>query len=131
DEVIGPSLTYWASMMPARSLGATVVFADIDERSLCIDPADIEHRITERTRAIVVVHSYGHPAEMDAILAIARRHGVKVIEDFSHAQGGMYKGRRLGCLGDVGATSLMSRKSLAVGEAGMLVTNDQAIRDRA
>ena len=131
DEIICPSVTYWASCLPAFSLGATIVFAEIDPQSLCIDPKDIEHRITDRTKAIVVVHYLGHPADMDPILAIAREHNVKVIEDVSHAQGGLYKGRKVGTIGDVAGYSLMSGKSLVAGEAGMLTTNDREIYERA
>ncbi len=131
DEIICPSVTYWASALPCFSLGATVVFAEIDPDTLCIDPQDIEARITERTRAIVVVHYLGHPADMDPIMDVARRHGLKVIEDVSHAQGGLYKGRKLGTFGDVAAMSLMSGKSLATGEAGILVTDDLEIYERA
>lgn len=131
DEVIVPSITYWASALPAYNLGATPVFADIDPDTLCIDPADIEHRITDRTKAIVPVHYAGYPADMDPIMDIARKHGVKVIEDASHAQGGLYQGRKVGVLGDVGAMSLMSGKSFAIGEGGIMVTDDQEIRDRA
>jgi dTDP-4-amino-4,6-dideoxygalactose transaminase len=131
DEVICPSVTYWASCLPCYSLGATVVFADIDPDTLCIDPNDIAHRITARTKAIIPVHYLGHPADMDPIMDIARSHGVKVIEDVSHAQGGLYKGRKLGCIGDVSACSLMTGKSLAIGEAGMLTTDDLAIWERA
>ncbi len=130
-EMICPASTYWASALPVFSLGGTVVFADIDPDTLCLDPADIEHRITNETRAILVVHYLGHPADMDAIMDIARRHKLKVIEDVSHAQGGLYKGKKLGTFGDVAAMSLMSGKSLAVGEAGMLVTNDREIYERA
>lgn len=131
DEVICPSVTYWASIMQVFSLGATVVFADIDPVTLCIDPRDLERCISERTKAIMVVHYLSHPADMDAILEIARKHGIKVIEDVSHAQGGLYKGRKLGTIGDVGAMSLMSGKSLAIGEAGMLVTDSRKIYERA
>lgn len=131
DEIICPSVTYWASGLQAFSLGATVVFADIDPDTLCIDPADIERCITDRTKAILVVHYLGYPADMDAIVSIARKHNLKVIEDVSHAQGGLYKGRKLGTIGDVGAMSLMSGKSFAIGEAGMLVTNDLEIHERA
>jgi len=131
DEVICPSLTYWASALPCFSLGATVVFAEVDPTTICLDPKDIKHRITSRTKAIVVVHYLGHPADMDPIMEIAKRHGLKVIEDVSHAQGGLYKGRKLGTIGDVGAMSLMSGKSLAIGEAGMLVTDDTEIYERA
>ncbi|HBP38109.1 MAG TPA: hypothetical protein DD640_05105 [Clostridiales bacterium] len=131
DEIICPSITYWASGLQAFSLGATVVFADIDPETLCINPQDIEHRISPRTKAIMVVHYLGHPADMDPIMEIARKHGLKVIEDVSHAQGGLYKERKLGTIGDVGAMSLMSGKSLVAGEAGMLVTDDLELYERA
>jgi dTDP-4-amino-4,6-dideoxygalactose transaminase len=131
DEIICPSLTYWASALPAYQLGATVVFADVDPESLCIDPSDIEHRITDRTKAIIAVHYLAYPAAMDAIMEIGRRRDIKVIEDYSHAQGGHYKGVKLGCWGDAAATSLMSGKSFAIGEGGMLVTDDRLIYERA
>ncbi len=131
DEIICPSITYWASCLPVYSLGGTVVFTDIDPETLCIDPKDIEHRITPRTKAIVVVHYLGYPADMDPIMGIARRHNLKVIEDPSHAHGGLYKGRLVGTIGDVAAFSLMSGKSLACGEGGITITNDQRIYERA
>ena len=131
DEVIGPSLTYWASVMPALSLGASIVFADIERESLTIDPDDIERKISPRTRAIVAVHYCGHPCDMDRIMALARRHNIKVIEDVSHAQGAHYKGRLCGTIGDVAGISLMSGKSLACGEGGMLMTRDAQIYERA
>jgi len=131
DEVIAPSMTYWASAAPALSLGATVNFCDIDRRTLCIDPIDVEHRIGPRTKAIVVVHYAGHPSPMDEIMAIARKHNLKVIEDTSHAQGSLYKGRKCGTIGDVGAMSMMAGKSFAIGEAGMLVTSNREIYERA
>ncbi|HUW84408.1 MAG TPA: DegT/DnrJ/EryC1/StrS family aminotransferase [Phycisphaerae bacterium] len=131
DEIIVPSITYWASALPAFSLGATVVFADIDPDSLCIDPADIERHISKRTKAIVPVHYCGHPADMDPIVTVARRHGLKVIEDVSHAHGGLYKGRMVGTFGDVAALSMMAGKSFAIGEAGMLCTDDRQIYERA
>ena len=131
DEIICPSLTYWASAAPCFSLGATVVFAEVNPDTLCLEPGDIEHRITERTKAIVVVHYLGHPADMDPIMEIAGRRGLKVIEDVSHAQGALYRGRKVGTFGDVAAMSLMAGKSLAIGEGGMLVTNDREIYDYA
>ena len=131
DELICPGMTFWASCAQALSLRASVVFADIEPDSLCLDPDDLEKRITPRTKAIMVVHQLGHPADMDRILPIARRHGLKVIEDVSHAQGSLYKGRLCGTFGDVAAMSLMSAKSFAIGEAGMLVTNDRRIYERA
>jgi len=131
DQIICPSMTYWASALPVFSLGGTVVFADIDPETLCIDPNDIEHRITERTKAIVVVHYCGHPADMDAIMEIARRRKVKVIEDCSHAHGALYKGKMVGTFGDVSAFSLMSGKSFPCGEAGIMLTNDRRVYERA
>ena len=131
DELICPAITYWASALQCYSLGATVVFADIDPETLCIDPADIERHISPRTKAIVAVHYLGHPCDMDAILAIARKHGLKVIEDVSHAQGALYKGRKVGSFGDVSGYSLMAGKSLVAGEGGMLTTNDRKIYERA
>jgi perosamine synthetase len=131
DEVIAPSMTYWASCTSALALGAAVNFADIDPETLCIAPGDLEHRIGPRTRAIVVVHYAGHPCDMDPIMEIARRRGVKVVEDVSHAHGGLYRGRKLGTIGDVAGMSLMSGKSFPVGEGGMLVTDDRTIYERA
>lgn len=131
DEIICPSITYWASASPVLHLGATVHFSDIDPASLCIDPGDIEHRIGPRTKAIVVVHYAGHPCDMDPILELARVHGIKVIEDVSHAHGSLYKGRPCGSMGDVAAMSMMAGKSFAIGEGGMLLTNDREIYERA
>lgn len=131
DEIICPSMTYWASALPCYSLGATVVFADVMPETLCIDPSDIVHRITPKTKAIVVVHYAGYPCDMDAILAIAKDHGVYVIEDVSHAQGSLYKGRMTGALGHISAMSLMAQKSLVAGEGGMLATSDTRLLERA
>ena len=131
DEIVCTSVTYWASCTGALALGASVVFCDIDPDTLQMDPASFEARITPRTKAVMVVHYMAHPAPMDEIMAIARRHGIKVIEDVSHAQGGRYKGRILGTFGDVAAMSLMSCKSFAIGEGGMLVTDDFEIYRRA
>lgn len=131
DEIICPSITYWASCTAAYSLGATVVFGDIDPDTLCLDPKKLEEKITDRTKAIMVVHYCAHPADMDPIMDIARKHNLKVIEDVSHAQGGKYKGRMLGTIGDVSGASLMSGKSLAIGEAGILWTDDLEIYERA
>ncbi len=131
DEIICPSITYWASCLPVFSLGGTVVFAEIDPETLCIDPNDIEHRISKRTKAIVVVHYQAMPADMDAIMEIAHSHNVKVIEDVSHAHGALYKGRMVGTFGELSCFSLMSRKSFACGEGGMMLTNDRRIYERA
>lgn len=131
DEMICPSMTYWASAAPALSLGVAVNFAEIEEGSLCIDPEDIEHRIGPRTKAIMVVHYAAHPCDMDRILPIALRHGLVVIEDASHAQGSKYKGRACGTLGDISVMSLMTAKAFATGEGGMLFTNNRAMFERA
>ena len=131
DEVICPGMTYWASAAPALTLGAALNFAEIDPDTLCIDPDDIAHRIGPRTKAIVVVHYCGYPCDMAPILAIAREHDIKVIEDISHAHGALYQGRMVGTLGDVACMSFMSGKSLPGGEAGALATNDRKIHERA
>lgn len=130
DEVICPAMTYWASCTAALALGAAVNFADIDPETLCIDPRDIEHRIGPRTKAIIVVHYAGYPCDMDAIMDIARRHGVKVIEDVSHAVGSLYKGRPCGSIGDISGMSMMAGKSFAVGEGGMVTTNNRELYER-
>ncbi len=131
DEIICPSITYWASCVQALTLGASVVFADIDPDTLCIDPDDIERHITPRTKAVMVVHYLSYPADMDRIMAIARKHNLKVIEDVSHAHGALYKGKMAGTLGDAAGYSMMSGKSFAIGEGGMLTTNDREVYERA
>lgn len=131
DEVICPSVVYWAACTSLLSLGATPVFADLSEDTLCIDPDDIERKISDKTKAIIVVHYLSHPCDMDRIMAIAKKYNLKVIEDVSHAQGGTYKGRMLGTIGDVAGISLMAGKSFAIGEAGMLVTNNREIFEHA
>ena len=130
DEIICPTKTYWASITHAANLGASAVFCNINDM-LSMDPEDIRRCISPRTKAIMVVHYIAYPCDMDAIMAIAREHNLKVIEDVSHAQGGLYKGKRLGTFGDVGAMSMMSGKSFAAGELGMLVTSDRRIYERA
>ena len=131
DEVICPSMTYWASCLPVFSLGGSVVLADIDPQTLCIDPADFERRISERTKVVVVVHYAGMPADMDSILDIARRHDIRVLEDSSHCHGSLYKGKPAGSMGEAAGFSLMSAKSFPIGEGGMLVTNDREVFERA
>lgn len=131
DEIICPSVTYWASCMPVFSLGGTVVFADIEPDTLCIDPDDIEKRITEKTKAILVVHYCGRPADMDRLTAVARKHNLKIVEDVSHAHGALYKGRMVGTFGDVSAFSCMTGKSFAIGEGGVMLTNKKEIYERA
>ncbi|MHC4529334.1 MAG: DegT/DnrJ/EryC1/StrS family aminotransferase, partial [Planctomycetota bacterium] len=131
DEIICPSITYWASIAQAYTLGATPVFADVDTETICIDPKDIEHRITPRTKAIVIVHYASMPADMDAIMKIAGKHNLKIIEDCSHAHGALYKGKEIGTFGEAAAFSLMTGKALAAGEAGIFFTDDRKAYERA
>ncbi len=130
DEIICPTKTYWGSVSQAANFGATAVFCNIDEH-LSMDPDDLERCITPKTKAIVVVHYNAYPCDMDRIMAIAKKYNLKVIEDVSHAQGGLYKGKRLGTFGDVGAMSLMSMKSFAAGELGIFVTDNREMYERA
>lgn len=131
DEVICPSYTYWASIMPALALGAIPVFADVDEQTAGISAQHISRLITKRTKAIVVVHLWGVPANMPEILKAAEKHGVPVVEDASHSHGADIDGKRTGSFGRVAAFSLQSSKPLPSGEGGILVTNDPDIYERA
>lgn len=125
DEVITQANTYVATAFAISYLGATPVFVDADPVHSNMDVGRIEARITPRTKAILPVHLYGHPVDMDPLLDIARRHGLQVLEDASHAHGAMYKGRRIGSLGDAAAFSFYPSKVLgAYGDAGAIVTND-------
>ena len=130
DEVIVPPYTMQASATCVLMYGAVPVFADIHPETCCIDPASIEARITPRTKAIVAVHLLGHPADMVAIMDIARRHNLKVIEDIAQAPGGQLDGRWLGQYGDIGGFSLNYHKTIHSGEGGVLVTDndDLALR---
>ena len=130
DEIICPTKTYWASIAQAVQFGAKPVFCNIKE-TFEMDPADIEHRITSRTKAIMVVHYMAYPCDMDAIMDIAKRHNLYVIEDVSHAHGSLYKGKKCGNFGHVAAMSMMSQKLFAAGEMGMLVTDDTKLYERA
>jgi dTDP-4-amino-4,6-dideoxygalactose transaminase len=130
DEVITTTMTFIATAAAVSHAGATPVFVDIDPRTYNIDPARIEAAITPRTKAILPVHLYGQPCEMDAILQVANKHGLRVIEDACQAIGANYKGRRAGSLGDAGCFSFYPAKNLgAAGDGGMLITNDDALAD--
>lgn len=125
DEVIVPSLTFIADLNSVRVSSADVVIADvISMEDWSMDPADIEAKITPRTKAVMIVHYAGYACDMDAIVDICKRHNLKLIEDCAHANGGTYKGRKLGTFGDVSAWSFFSNKNLAVGEGGMVATRD-------
>lgn len=124
DEVIVSPYTMAASVTCALAYGGIPVFADIDPVTYCMDPASVEERVTSSTRAIVVVHLFGHPADMDAIMAIAERHDLIVIEDCAQAPGGKYKGRYVGGFGHIGGFSLNRHKTIQSGEGGVMVTDD-------
>lgn len=124
DEVIVPEVTWIASAVPATYQGAIPVFADIDPETWCVTAATIERCITPATKAIVVVDLYGITADMDPIMALARRHGIPVIEDAAEAMGSAYNGRKAGTLGDIGVFSFHGSKTMTTGEGGMLVTRD-------
>jgi len=131
DEVITAANTFIATTLAISYVGAVPVLVEMDPNTFQIDVTRIEAAITERTKAIMPVHLYGHPADMDPILEIAQRHGLRVIEDASQSHGARYKGRRVGALGDVGVFSLYPAKNLgAYGDAGVIVTNDDAIADK-
>ena len=131
DEVIVPSNTYIATWLAVSQCGATPVPVEPDARTFNIDPALIEAAITPATRVILPVHLYGQPADMDPILAIARKHGLRVLEDGAQAHGARYKGQRLGAHGDAVAWSFYPGKNLgAMGDGGAVTTNDPQIADR-
>lgn len=131
DEVIVPSNTYIATWLAVSQCGATPVPVEPDGATYNIDPARIEAAITPRTKVILPVHLYGQPANMDPILAIARKHGLKVLEDGAQAHGAKYKGKRLGAHGDVVAWSFYPGKNLgAYGDGGAITTDDPEVADR-
>ncbi len=131
DEVIVPSFTYIASANAIKYTGAEVVFADSEEDSWQLDPKDIEHRITKRTKAIMPVHLYGHPCDMDSIIEIARKYRLFIVEDCAEAIGSEYKGKKVGSFGDIAAFSFFGNKTITCGEGGMVVTNDKTLFKRA
>lgn len=130
DEVIVPAYTFVATYSAIIFAGLVPILAEIDE-SLTLDPEDIEHRITPRTKAIVPVHMLGNPCNMDAIMAIARKHGLMVLEDTCQGGGGSYKGRKLGSIGQMGAFSLNVFKTITTGDGGVLITDDSDLYEAA
>jgi perosamine synthetase len=132
DEVIVPAFTFWASAAAVLHHNAVPVFVDVDPLTWCLDPDQIEHKISGRTKAIMVVHIHGMPADMEPIWEIADRHGLKVIEDAAQAHGARYRGRACGTLGDVAGFSLQMSKLLTTGsEGGLFVTDDEVYYRRA
>lgn len=131
DELIAPTYSFLSTASCALQANGVPVFVDIKPDTFTIDPAKIEERITERTKAIVAVHIHGLPADMDEIMAIAEKHGLYVIEDACQAHGATYKGKKTGNLGHMAAFSLNASKGIPSGEGGLFTTNDVTLRDKA
>ncbi len=131
DEVLVPTATFWASVLPMLWLGAVPVFCESEPERMGLDPADLEKKITPRTRAVVVVHLWGLPSKMTEIQALARRHHLRIVEDASHAHGARWRDRPCGALGDVSVFSLQGDKLAPGGEGGVLLCDDDTYYERA
>lgn len=132
DEVLVPANTFFATAEAVNNIGAKPVFVDIDEKFYNLDPSKIEAKITPKTKAIIPVHLYGLPAEMDEIMAIARRHNLKVLEDCAQAHGATYRGKTVGTFGDVATFSFYPSKNLgAFGDAGAIISNSTETAEKA
>lgn len=130
DEVIIPGLTWVACPMAVAALGAIPVLVDINQWTLCLDPLEVENAITSKTRAIMAVHLYANMADMDALLEIANRHCIPLIEDSAQAHGAIWRGRRAGSIGHIGTFSMQQGKVLTSGEGGACITSDPELADR-
>ena len=130
DEVVVPTFTYIASVNAINYCGATPVFADSEKDYWQLDPSGIEKLITPRTKVILPVHLYGHPYDMDAICAIAKKHNLFVVEDCAEAIGSQIAGKKVGSFGDIGTFSFFGNKTITTGEGGMIVTNDKTVYER-
>jgi dTDP-4-amino-4,6-dideoxygalactose transaminase len=131
DEVVVPANTFVASVFPILKLGATPVLVDCDEVTATLDPELVERALTPRTRAVLAVHLYGHPADVDSVLEVCRPRGIPLVEDACQAHGAGYRGRRAGALGRVAAFSFYPSKNLgALGDAGAVTTDDEELADR-
>ena len=131
DEVIVPDITWVSTANVVHAVGATPIFADVDIDTWTIDPKSLESKITDKTKAILPVHMYGHPADMDAIIKLATKYHLKIIEDAAPSIGALYKGKKTGCFGDFSAFSFQGAKLLVTGEGGMLCTNDESLYKKA
>ena len=130
DEVIIPDLTFAATINTVLHANATPVIVDIEEGSWCIDPKEIERAITPKTKVIIPVHLYGQACDMSAIMKIAKKHNLKVIEDCAEAHGAMYDGKKVGSFGDIGCFSFYGNKVITTGEGGMCTTNNSELDDK-
>ena len=131
DEVIVPSATWWSSVMPVLHCGGIPVFAELEGERLGLDPEDVERRVTERTKAIVVVHLFGMPSKLKELKDVADRHGLRILEDASHAHGATCDGQPIGSFGDVSVFSMQGNKLCPSGEGGILLTDEEAIWESA
>jgi len=131
DEVIAPNITWIACVEPLYYIGAKPVFADIDPDTWCIDPEDIERKVTKKTKAIMIVDLYGNMPDMEKISRIAKKHDLKIIEDAAEAVGSEYQGRKAGSFGDVSCFSFHGSKTMVTGEGGMLLTDDKETIEKA
>lgn len=131
DEVIVPAMTFISTGLAVINCDATPVLVDIDPDTFCIIPEKIEEKVTERTKAIIPVHISGHGCDMDKICSIAKKYGLKVIEDAAHGHGGEWNGKRLGSFGDIGIFSFQNGKLMTCGEGGAIVTNSKDIYEKA
>ena len=131
DEVIVPDFTFIATASAVLAAGALPVLVDVTPDTYCLDPTLVEKRITDRTKAIIAVHMGGHPADMDRLPGIARRHGIRLVEDSAHAHGSEWKGRKIGAIGDIGTFSFQASKLITAGEGGIIITNDDGLERRA
>ncbi|EFG9803382.1 GDP-perosamine synthase RfbE/PerA, partial [Escherichia coli] len=130
DEVIVPTLTYIASVNAIKYTGATPIFVDSDNETWQMSVSDIEQKITNKTKAIMCVHLYGHPCDMEQIVELAKSRNLFVIEDCAEAFGSKYKGKYVGTFGDISTFSFFGNKTITTGEGGMVVTNDKTLYDR-
>ena len=131
DEVIVPDFTFIATASAVLAAGALPVLVDVTPDAYCLDPDLVEEKITDSTKAIIAVHMGGHPADLDRLSEIARRHSIRLAEDSAHAHGSEWKGRKIGAIGDIGTFSFQASKLITAGEGGIIITNDDELERRA
>jgi len=130
-EVLVPAVTFIATASAVTEVGAVPIFVDINPETATMDPEDLEKSVTERTKAVIVVHYGGYPADFDEILPVVKKHNLSLIEDCAHAHGTEWKGRKVGAIGDMGGFSFQESKSISAGEGGIVLTNDDDLAEKA
>jgi perosamine synthetase len=130
DEVIVPSFTFFATASSVSMTGAKPVFADVDEKTFCIDPAEVENHITPKTKAVIGVHLFGQPFDVQGMKQVCESHNLTLIEDAAQAQGAMWNSEKAGAMGDMGCFSFYATKNMTTGEGGMVTTSDKAFNER-